>query len=249
MRLYPAIDLIGGRVVRLLQGDFDKQTNYPLDPIDLAKSYEDQGAKWLHVVDLDGAKGDAQASLANIRLIGKIVQQTSLRIQTGGGVRDESGVHRRLEAGVARVVIGSLAIRAPELVKLWKERFGAEQLTLAMDARADGEGVFRVHVAGWQEAAEAELFATLQDFHNAGFVHALITDIAQDGMLAGPNLGLYKALKAKMPKLRIQASGGVSSLADLASLSGDQIDGVVIGKALLEGRFTLLEAVNQTGSA
>jgi phosphoribosylformimino-5-aminoimidazole carboxamide ribotide isomerase len=233
----------------LLQGDFGKQTQYQIDPIDLAKSYEDQGAKWLHVVDLDGAKGDAKASLENIRIISKIAQATSLRIQTGGGVRDESGVHRRLDAGVARVVIGSLAVRAPDLVKLWKERFGAEQLTLAMDARADDEGIYRVHVSGWQEAAEAELFATLQDFHSAGFMHALITDIDQDGMLSGPNVELYQSLKAKMPKLRIQASGGVSALADLQALAEREIDGVVIGKALLEGRFTLSDAVTQVGSA
>jgi phosphoribosylformimino-5-aminoimidazole carboxamide ribotide isomerase len=247
MRLYPAIDLLGGRVVRLLQGDFAQQTQYQSDPIELAKVYEDSGAKWLHVVDLDGAKGDAKASLANLRIIAGIANQTTLRVQSGGGVRDETGVHTRLEAGVARVVIGSLAIRDPSLVKLWKDRFGAEQLSLALDARADAEGIYRVHVAGWQEAAEAELFSTLSDFSSAGFVHALITDIAQDGMLSGPNVALYRALKARVSSMRIQASGGVSSMADLRALASDHIDGVIIGKALLEGRFELADAVKEFG--
>jgi phosphoribosylformimino-5-aminoimidazole carboxamide ribotide isomerase len=248
MRLYPAIDLLGGRVVRLLQGDFTQQTQYQSDPLELAKVYEDSGAKWLHVVDLDGAKGDAQASLANLRIIASIANQTTLRLQSGGGVRDETGVHARLEAGVARVVIGSLAIRDPSLVKLWKDRFGAEQLSLALDARADAQGVHRVHVAGWQEAAEAELFDTVADFAKAGFVHALVTDIAQDGMLSGPNAALYRTLKARVPSMRIQASGGVSSMDDLRALARDQIDGVIIGKALLEGRFDLMDAIKEFGA-
>jgi phosphoribosylformimino-5-aminoimidazole carboxamide ribotide isomerase len=241
MQLYPAIDLRHGRVVRLVQGDFAQETRYATDALELAKVYEQQGANWLHVVDLDGAKGDAAASQGNMRIIENIARSTRMAVQTGGGVRTEADVRARLDAGAKRIVVGSLAIRAPDTVISWLALFGPAHLALALDAKADASGTFWVHTAGWQEAAHTELFACAQRFERAGFHHALVTDIARDGMLAGPNIALYQALSAALSTLSVQASGGVANLADLTALRANAA-GVIIGKALLEGKFTLTQA-------
>jgi phosphoribosylformimino-5-aminoimidazole carboxamide ribotide isomerase len=243
MQLYPAIDLRGGHVVRLLQGDFDMETRYQNDAVVLAKSYEQEGADWLHVVDLDGAKSDAAGAQQNLAIIERIARETGLKVQTGGGVRSELDVRSRLDAGAARVVVGSVAVRAPELVIAWLAQFGAEQIALALDARADPFGVYRVHAAGWQEAAELELFECVTRFAQAGFRHALVTDIARDGMLSGTNVALYAELKMISGALAVQASGGVANLGDLRALRANQIPGVIIGKALLEGNFSMREAL------
>jgi phosphoribosylformimino-5-aminoimidazole carboxamide ribotide isomerase len=252
MQLYPAIDLRAGRVVRLLQGDFAQETRYPDDAVELAKRYQDEGATWLHVVDLDGARGDQPAATENLKRIEAIARATTLRIQTGGGVRTEADVRLRINVGAARVVIGSVAVKNPDVVIAWRELFGAQQLCLALDARADSSGDYYVHTAGWVEAAHVELFECVARFAAAGFAHALVTDIALDGMLAGPNVSLYARLKALvqttgMPEMRpqemhIQASGGVAQISDLQALKGHSISGVIIGKALLEGKFTLRAA-------
>ena len=245
MQLYPAIDLRSGRVVRLLQGDFAQETRYTANAVELAKHYEDEGATWLHVVDLDGAKGDVAGSIENLTLIEQIARATRLKIQTGGGVRTEDDVRERFGAGAARVVLGSVAVKTPDVVHHWREIFGAEKLALALDARADPFGVYRVHTAGWQETAEVELFECVARFAAAGFKHALVTDIALDGMMAGPNVALYVKLKAISAELEIQASGGVAQLMDLRALNSNDISGVIIGKALLEGKFTLSDAIRE----
>ena len=248
MQLYPAIDLRSGRVVRLLQGKFDQETRYAANAVELAKHYEAEGASWLHVVDLDGAKGEVAGSIENLTLIEEIARATSLKIQTGGGVRTEADVRERFGAGAARVVLGSVAVKTPELAYHWREIFGAEKLALALDARADPFGVYRVHTAGWQETAEVELFECIARFAAAGFKHALVTDIALDGMLAGPNVALYVKLKAISAELQVQASGGVAELMDLRALNANGICGVIIGKALLEGKFTLSDAFREVTS-
>jgi phosphoribosylformimino-5-aminoimidazole carboxamide ribotide isomerase len=243
MQLYPAIDLRSGQVVRLIQGDFAQQTTYQTDPVALAQQYEAAGADWLHLVDLDGAKGDNAGSLENLHIVEKIAACTRLKIQTGGGVRTEQDLRERYGAGAARVVIGSVAVHQPLLAIAWLSQFGAQRLTLALDARADAAGVYRVHTAGWQQAAQSELFECVQRFETAGFVHALVTDIALDGMLAGPNIALYVKLKSMLKTLHVQASGGVSALSDLHALAANDIAGVIIGKALLEGRFSFADAL------
>ena len=245
MQLYPAIDLRSGRVVRLLQGKFDQETRYAKDAIELAKHYEAEGATWLHVVDLDGAIGEVAGSIENLTLIEKIARATCLRIQTGGGVRSEADLRERFGVGAARVVLGSVAVKTPELVYHWREIFGAEKLALALDARADPFGVYRVHTAGWQETAEVELFECVARFAAAGFKHALVTDIALDGMMAGPNVALYSKLKTISAELQVQASGGVADLMDLRALNANAINGVIIGKALLEGKFSLSDALRE----
>lgn len=240
MLVYPAIDLRGGRVVRLQKGDYEREQRYELDPLALAQSYADAGATWLHVVDLDGARSGDSANLAAIEAI---ANKVSMQVQAGGGVRSEDDFKRFVDAGVSRVVVGSLAVREPDLVDALHWRYGADSLTLALDARADEGGVFRVATAGWRTLESAALTELLGSFLGKGFQHFLVTDIDRDGMLGGPNVELYRALRLLAPSASIQASGGVQGLADLDALRGVGVAGVVIGKALLDGRFTLGEAL------
>lgn len=240
MIVYPAIDLIGGRVVRLEKGDFGRETRYEIDALDLARRYADAGATWLHVVDLDGARSGEGGNLA---VIARIAEETGLEVQAGGGVRGAAEFERLLAAGVARVVIGSLAIKDPDAVRAIAATHGSHRITLALDARADAAGVFRVATAGWQALESAPLTDTLAGFAAEGFADFLVTDIDRDGMLAGPNVELYSQLRALVPNAAIQASGGVQGLSDLAALRAIGVAGVVIGKALLEGRFRVEEAL------
>jgi phosphoribosylformimino-5-aminoimidazole carboxamide ribotide isomerase len=240
MIIFPAIDLRGGLVVRLQKGDYDREQRYAQDPLTLAQSYADAGAQWLHVVDLDGARsGDS----ANLSAIEQIATHVGIRVQAGGGVRNEADYQRFVDAGVSRVVIGSLCVREPETVRALRWRYGADSLTLALDARADDNGVFRVATAGWRTLETSTLDGLLAGYAAEGFQHFLVTDIDRDGMLAGPNVDLYRHLQALAPGVSILASGGVQGLEDLAALRAIGAAGVVIGKALLDGRFTLAEAL------
>lgn len=240
MLIYPAIDLRGGHVVRLRQGDYAQEQCYAQDPVALAQSCAQAGAPWLHVVDLDGARSGESANFAAIE---RIAHKAALQVQAGGGVRSEDDFRRFVDAGVARVVVGSLAVRDPALVRHLLWRYGADSLTLALDARADVDGVFRVAVAGWREQQGTPLDGLLAGYAAEGFRHFLVTDIARDGMLSGPNVGLYRHLRALAPEASILASGGVQGLADLAVLRELGLAGAIVGKALLDGRFTLAQAL------
>jgi len=244
MLIYPAIDLHGGRVVRLRQGDYEQEQCYAQDPVALAQACAESGARWLHVVDLDGARSGESANFAAIE---RIAHKVPVRVHAGGGVRSEDDFRRFVDAGVARVVIGSLAVRDPALVRDLRWRYGVDSLTLALDARADEAGVFRVATAGWRAQEATPLDGLLAGYAAEGFAHFLVTDIERDGMLAGPNLALYRHLRALAPEASILASGGVQGLADLAALRGLGLAGTVIGKALLDGRFTLAQALAEGG--
>ena len=238
--LYPAIDLREGRVVRLYQGDYAQETRYASDPVALAQQYEEAGATWLHVVDLDGARGE---SSGNLYVIEEIATQTALRLQSGGGVRDEAGLQRRFDAGVSRAVVGSLAVRERALVRDWFGRFGPEALCLAADVRADAQGRWIVQVAGWEASGGCDLDELICAYQDVDLRHALCTDVSRDGTLAGPNVALYQGLAQRYPWLQIQASGGIAELDDLRALQQAQVEAVIIGKALLDGRFNLQEAL------
>ena len=238
--LYPAIDIREGCVVRLKQGDYAEETRYAEAPLALAKRYAKEGAEWLHLVDLDAAKAGGWTLTA---LVQAIRRETTLKVQTGGGVRDEADISAILDAGASRVVIGSLAVRQPNRVLGWLERFGSDRITIALDARADEAGVFRLPVHGWTEASGLALFDLLQRYAAAGLRHLLCTDIARDGMLAGLNLDLYAEIAARFPEVAVQASGGVASLHDVAGARAAGAGGAILGKALLEGRFTLSGAL------
>jgi len=234
----PAIDLRGGQVVRLRQGDYARQTTYAGDPRGLARRYADAGARWLHLVDLDGARSGRLDNLAVIRSIAA----DGMQVQAGGGVRDEVDLQRLFDAGVQRVVLGSVAIRDPELVAGWLDKHGAERLTLALDTRRI-DGRWTLPSAGWTET-EARTLDELAPWYAArGARHLLCTDIDRDGMLAGFNLDLYRHLAGTVPSLAVQASGGVRSLDDIRAAREAGAQGVILGRALLEGRFTVEDAL------
>jgi len=236
MIIYPAIDLIDGAVVRLHKGDFAQLTTYGTDPVAVAKSYADAGSSWLHLVDLDGARNPENRQVALLR---KIIDESGLKVQTGGGIRALEDVEALINAGASRVVIGSLAVRDPIATKAIFAKFGAEKICLAADVIWQNDG-FYVAVAGWQAASNLDLFSFLKGYLEDGLRHVLCTDIDRDGTLTGCNRDLYRDVKESFPDVQLQASGGVSHLDDLAGLAAD---GVIIGKALYEGRFTVAEAL------
>ncbi|MDI1252955.1 1-(5-phosphoribosyl)-5-[(5-phosphoribosylamino)methylideneamino]imidazole-4-carboxamide isomerase [Thermomonas sp.] len=243
--LYPAIDVRDGRVVRLQQGDYARETRYADDPFELASRYAAQGATWLHLVDLDAARDGGYAQLD---LLSRIKTATSMSVQTGGGIRDETGVDALFAAGADRVVVGSLAIREPERVKGWLARYGAERVTVALDASCNPDGEWQLPSHGWTRASGTSLFTLLDEYLHAGARHVLCTDIARDGMLAGPALELYGQLLARAPQVQLQASGGIRSVDDIRKATTLGCAGVVLGKALLDARFTVTEALDGVAS-
>lgn len=237
--LYPAIDVRDGCVVRLRQGDYAQETRYAADPADLATEYAAAGARWLHLVDLDAAR-DGGWTLAS--LVARIRERTGLRLQSGGGVRSEADVERLLRAGIDRVVVGSLAVRQPDLVSTWLARYGVERITVALDTRKDERGRWTLPVAGWTQGSGARLEPVLDRYLDAGLRHLLCTDIGRDGMLLGPNIELYRRIHALAPGVRLQASGGAREALDVVAARDAGCAGIVLGKALLDGRFTLAQA-------
>lgn len=235
MIIYPAMDLMSGQVVRLKQGRFEEQTTYPTEPAEALRAFAEAGAAWAHVVDLDGARAKEPVQHD---VIASLARSSSLRLQVGGGFRTREQVARMLDAGVARIVIGSLAVKNPDLVGHWIDEFGAEHITLSLDVRlSEGEPI--VAVSGWAEASDMTLWDAAAQYPSAR--HLLLTDISRDGMLAGPNVELLNEAVDRLPNLRIQASGGVTSITDLARL---RTDGAIIGKAMWEGLIPLQEALS-----
>ena len=237
--VYPAIDVRSGVVVRLLKGDYEQETRYPDDPVTVAEGYARAGARWLHLVDLDAAR---EGHYTLDQTLGRIVERTGLMVQTGGGVRTADDVQRVLDAGATRVVVGSLAVREPDTVVAWLRNFGAERITVAFDARRIG-GNWELPTAGWTRQSGMVLADMVAIYAEAGLRHALCTDIDRDGMLAGPNLGLYRDILGQAPRLRLQASGGVRGIDDIAGARQAGCSGVVLGKALLDGCFDLAAAL------
>ncbi|HET8555299.1 MAG TPA: 1-(5-phosphoribosyl)-5-[(5-phosphoribosylamino)methylideneamino] imidazole-4-carboxamide isomerase [Rhodanobacteraceae bacterium] len=234
----PAIDLRGGHVVRLLKGDYERQTDYAVEPLALAENYAALGAEWLHVVDLDGARAGAQTHLDTL----KAMAGTGLKLQAGGGIRSEDDIKRLFDVGVSRAVIGSLAMREPERVAKWIERHGADRLTLALDARCRN-GVWRLTSAGWTSDEDVALNTLASFYAKCGARHVLSTDIDRDGAMTGPNIDLYTHLARAFPILAVQASGGVRSGDDVRAVRASGAAGVILGRALLEGKLELADAL------
>jgi phosphoribosylformimino-5-aminoimidazole carboxamide ribotide isomerase len=235
----PAIDLREGRVVRLYQGDYERQTRYHVEPLALAHEYAAAGARWLHVVDLDGARSGRLDNLHTLTAMAHV----GLRIQAGGGVRQEDDLKRLFDAGVERVVLGSVAVRDPDRVIDWLDRYGAGRLTIALDTR-HRDGAWRLPSAGWTEDEAATLDELAPRYAAAGARHLLCTDIDRDGTLEGPNLALLSHLREIAPALAVQVSGGVRALDNIRAARDRGAAGIVLGRALLEGRFTLGEALS-----
>ena len=245
MIVYPAIDLKDGICVRLMHGRFDAVTRYDDQPAARLTAFAAAGARWAHIVDLDGAEAGRAVQHA---LIGDLARAVDIRIQSGGGVRSADDVAALINAGVARVVVGSLAVSQPETVADWLRRFGPDRITLAIDVKADGDRWIPA-LKGWTEAAGVDLWTALDRYPPDLARHLLVTDVGRDGALTGPNLDLLGEIIRRRPDLKVQASGGVASVADLTAAAALGCDGAIVGRALYENRFTLEEALAAEGAA
>ncbi|HEY5715575.1 MAG TPA: 1-(5-phosphoribosyl)-5-[(5-phosphoribosylamino)methylideneamino]imidazole-4-carboxamide isomerase [Psychromonas sp.] len=238
--IIPALDLIDGKIVRLYQGDYAQKTVYGDDPQSQFTVYNQQGAEWLHLVDLDGAKDVSKRQLS---VIASLIANTPAKIQIGGGVRTEQDVKDLLDAGAERVVIGSTAVKEPAMVAGWMEKYGAEHIVLALDINIDAAGNKIVAVSGWQEDSGQTIESLLEIYLAVGLKHVLCTDISKDGTLTGSNVDLYKEMAAAYPQVAWQASGGIGCLDDIAAVARSGASGMIVGRALLEGKFTVKEAI------
>jgi phosphoribosylformimino-5-aminoimidazole carboxamide ribotide isomerase len=239
MIIYPAMDLMDGRCVRLAQGRFDDPTVYSDDPVEALAGFARAGASWAHVVDLDGARAGEPRQHD---LIAGLAADADLKLQVAGGFREAAQIERMLEAGVGRVVIGSLAVKDPARVQAFLGEYGGDRITLALDVNLV-DGVPMVATAGWTESSGRTLWEIAGLYPNAR--HFLVTDIGRDGMMSGPNTDLLRDVVEQLPHLAVQASGGISSLDDLRGLP---TAGAIIGKALWEGRIALEEALEVAGA-
>lgn len=239
--IIPALDLIDGTVVRLHQGDYGQQRDYGNDPLPRLQEYQQQGAQVLHLVDLTGAKDPKARQLPLLR---KLLAGVSVPVQIGGGIRTEQDVADLIDAGASRVVIGSTAVRQPEVVETWFSRFGPDALVLALDVRIDDNGTKNVAISGWQENSSQTLENIVERYQSVGLKHVLCTDISRDGTLAGSNVELYCELTQRYPDIAFQASGGIGNLEDIAALRTSGVKGVIVGRALLDGKFNVEEAIS-----
>lgn len=241
MEIYPAIDLMDGKCVRLSEGDYKSRTDYNVEPLAMATSYKAAGARWLHVIDLDGAKNPAARQKT---AIAALVEKSALQIQTGGGVRSAADVDELLALGVERVIIGSLCVKEPKTIIAVLDKHGPEKIVLALDVRGDFDKGFFVTTAAWQDTSTSKIKDVLNQYKGQT-QHILCTDISKDGKLKGPNVALYAHLCEQYPDMQFQASGGVTTLNDLDELKTSGAAGAIIGKALYEKRFTLDEALRK----
>ncbi len=236
----PAIDLINGQCVRLFQGDYAQKTIYDGQPLELALRYEDAGLKRLHLVDLDGAKAGSPQHLSVLELI---AQRTSLKVDFGGGIRTKEQAQSVLDAGASQITVGSLAIQQPDLFSEWLTFFGADRILLAADVRQE-----MLATNGWLKQTNVSIFEALRNWIQQGLKWCFCTDIGHDGTFAGPSLVLYSKIREEFPSLHLIASGGVSKIQDLDACAELGMSGVIIGKALLEGKITLAELLRWQAS-
>ncbi|WP_448519938.1 1-(5-phosphoribosyl)-5-[(5-phosphoribosylamino)methylideneamino]imidazole-4-carboxamide isomerase [Rhodoflexus sp.] len=230
MYLIPAIDIIGGKCVRLTQGDYQRMTVYHDNPVEMAQRFEDAGISRLHLVDLDGAKAK---TVVNLQVLEGIARHTSLHIDFGGGVQSDEDIRRVFDAGAAQVTGGSIAVKNPEMFTRWLQTYGSDRIVLGADAR-DG----KIAISGWQETTQLPLADFISDYMAKGVKYVICTDVGRDGMLQGAAHGLYAELLSQLPDLQLIASGGIGSISDVEALQTLNLYGVIIGKAFYEGRIT-----------
>jgi phosphoribosylformimino-5-aminoimidazole carboxamide ribotide isomerase len=233
VKIIPAIDIIDGKCVRLAQGDYKKMKVYREDPLEVALEFQNADLEYLHLVDLDGAK---QGKVINWKVIHAIQAETALNVDFGGGVKTDQEVEELLDLGINQINIGSLAVKEPDTFKRWLAKFGPENFILSADVKGD-----HVMINGWLEDSNFRLFDLVEEYLKEGLEFLTCTDISTDGMLKGPNFGLYRKLMNKFPSLKIIASGGITSIDDLEELKYTKIHGAIIGKALYEGKIKLSE--------
>ena len=239
MIIYPAIDLYNGQCVRLYQGDFSRITVYSSEPANVLKGFLAEGAQWIHIVDLNAAQDNLNGQYD---LICSLVQNGTVKVQVGGGLRTENQLDLLLNLGVSRVVLGSIAVQDIDLVKKWFLKFGPEKIVLALDVRIQN-GIPIVATSGWQENSKKSLMDLLSVYQEIGLKHVLCTDISKDGTLLGPNVELYKGIAEQFSNLELQASGGIASLEDIKNVS-PWVSGVIVGRVLYDKKISLKEALS-----
>lgn len=238
MNVIPAIDLKDSHCVRLLRGDFGNETRYSADPVAVAARFAEAGLEYLHIVDLDGAR---DGTVAHVQIISDIAAGSGIATQLGGGLRSSGDLQAWFAAGVGRCVLGSIAVQDPEKVKAWIDRFGADQIVLALDVRLDDSGVPLLAINGWLDQTGLSLWECVDEYAAAGARHVLCTDIDRDGAMAGPNTDLYRQFTSRYPEIQLQASGGVRDVADLEALRRTGAAAAITGRALHDERITIEE--------
>ncbi len=233
MKIIPAIDIIDGQCVRLSQGDYAQKKVYETDPVAVARTFEEAGLEYLHLVDLDGAK---QGKVTNWKVVEAICKSTSLKVDFGGGIKTKSEIRQLLELGVKQVNLGSVAVKEPEKLSIWIDEFGADKIILSADVRDE-----QIAISGWTETSSLSIQDFIANYQTIGITYVTCTDISKDGMLGGPNVDLYMKLLKQFSSLKLIASGGVSSLDDLKQLKAAGLFGAIVGKAIYEGRVSLTE--------
>lgn len=233
MYIIPAIDLIGGKCVRLSQGDYSSKKEYHDDPLEMAKRFEGAGISRLHLVDLDGAKAK---KIINGDVLERICAGTNLQVDFGGGIQSDEEIEKAFALGAKQVTGGSIAVKNPTLFDEWITKYGSEKIILGADAKNK-----KIAVGGWEETTSVELIPFIQSYFDKGIRYVICTDVAKDGLLQGPSVDLYREILQEIPELKLIASGGVSSVKDLEELEKVGVYGAIVGKAYYEGRVTLEE--------
>ncbi|WP_192348907.1 1-(5-phosphoribosyl)-5-[(5-phosphoribosylamino)methylideneamino]imidazole-4-carboxamide isomerase [Algoriphagus sp. Y33] len=233
MEIIPAIDLIGGKCVRLSQGDYSSKKEYHDDPLEMAKRFEGVGIRRLHLVDLDGAKAK---KIVNAEVLQRISAGTSLQVDFGGGIQADEEIEKAFTLGAKQVTGGSIAVKNAALFEAWIAKYGSDKIILGADAKNK-----KIAVGGWEETTTVDLIPFIKDYVAKGISYVICTDVAKDGLLQGPSVDLYKEILEEIPGVKLIASGGVSSVKDLEELEKIGVYGTIVGKAYYEGRVTLEE--------
>ena len=231
MRIIPAIDIIDGKCVRLSKGDYSTKKIYNEHPLEVAKAFEGVGIKYLHLVDLDGAKSK---EIVNYKILEQIATKTNLKIDFGGGLKSDKDLNIAFECGANQVTGGSIAVKDPEVFKSWLKTYGSDKIILGADAHDE-----KVAISGWLESSDKELIPFIEGYKNEGINYVICTDIAKDGMLEGPSFELYKRILMQIPEISLIASGGISHYDELAQLVELGCEGTIIGKAIYENRISM----------
>ena len=231
MRIIPAIDIIDGKCVRLSKGDYNTKIIYNENPLEVAKEFEAHGIQYLHLVDLDGAKS---SQIVNHKILEQIASKTKLKIDFGGGLKSDNDLRIAFESGANQITGGSIAVKNPTIFAAWISKYGADKIILGADANNE-----KVAISGWLEESDEDLIPFIQNYQEKGIQYVICTDIAKDGMLEGPSFDLYEKILKQSPKIKLIASGGISTFDELPKLVQLGCEGTIIGKAIYENRITL----------
>lgn len=236
MRIIPAIDIIEGKCVRLTKGDYNTKKIYNENPVEVAKEFEAAGIQYLHVVDLDGAKA---SHIVNYKVLEQIASKTNLKIDFGGGLKSDKDLQIAFNSGANQITGGSIAVKKPEIFESWIAKFGANKIILGADCNNE-----KIAVSGWQEESDLEVIPFIKNYQSKGISYVICTDISKDGMLEGPSFELYQRILENTPKIKLIASGGISTFDEIPKLAEMNCEGVIIGKAIYENRISLKQLEN-----